>query len=108
MFDLPVDHMYTASLNKDGHVERWNPMHSIIEAVSVQRPDHFCATQDIVPDLIKIDVESHESAVLRGMGDLLKHHQPTLICEVWAKLKRATSTTFSLATRSPIRCHFGV
>jgi len=83
MFDLPVEHMYTASLNKDVHLERGNPMHSITETVSVQRLDHFCATHDVVPDLIKIDVESHEPAVLRGMGDLLKRHQPTLICEVW-------------------------
>lgn len=83
MFDLPVEHMYTASLNKDVHLERGNAMHSVTETVSVQRLDSFCSSQNVVPDLIKIDVESHEPAVLRGMGDLLKCHQPTLICEIW-------------------------
>lgn len=83
MFDLPVEHMYTASLNKNVHLDRGNPMHSVTETVSVQRLDNFCATLNVVPDLIKIDVESHEPAVLRGMGDLLKRHQPTLVCEVW-------------------------
>ncbi len=68
MFDLPVEHMYTAFLNKDVHLERGNSMHSITEAVSVQRLDHFCATHYVVPDIIKIDVESHEPAVLRGMA----------------------------------------
>ena len=83
MFDLPVEHMYTASLNTDVHLERGNAMKSITEKVSVQRMDHFCAINNVVPDLIKIDVESHEPAVLRGMGDVLKRHQPTLICEIW-------------------------
>jgi FkbM family methyltransferase len=83
MFDLPVEHMYTASLNTDVHLERGNSMKSIKEKVSVQRMDHFCAIHNVVPDLIKIDVESHEPAVLRGMGDVLKRHQPTLICEIW-------------------------
>jgi len=83
MFDLPVEHMYTASLDKDIHMERGNPLKSITETVSVQRLDHFCANHDIVPDLIKMDVESHEPAVLRGMGGVLKYHQPTLICEIW-------------------------
>ncbi len=83
MFDLPVEHMYTASLNKDIHLERGNMMKSILEAVVVQRIDHFCAVHDVIPDLVKIDVESHEPAVLRGMGDLLRLYQPTLICEIW-------------------------
>lgn len=83
MFDLPVEHMYTASLNKDIHAARGNPMASVTESVKVQRLDTFCETHALIPDLIKIDVESHEPAVLRGMGDLLKKYQPTIICEIW-------------------------
>jgi len=83
MFDLPVEHIYTASLNTDVHLERGNSMKSITEKVSVQRLDNFCTINNVVPDLIKIDVESHEPAVLRGMGDVLKRYQPTLICEIW-------------------------
>ena len=83
MFDLPVEHMYTASLNKNIHLERGNPVHAVTESVKVQRLDNFCNTFGIIPDLIKIDVESHEPAVLRGFGDLLVRHQPTIICEIW-------------------------
>jgi FkbM family methyltransferase len=83
MFDLPVEHMYTASLNKDIHLERGNKMLSVTEIVKVQRLETFCASHAVIPDLIKIDVESHEPSVLRGMGDLLKRHQPIFICEIW-------------------------
>lgn len=83
MYDLPVEHMYTATLNHDSHLERGNPTQSIVEKVSVQRLGDFCAEKNIVPDLIKIDVESHEPAVLRGMADILLEHQPILICEIW-------------------------
>ena len=58
-------------------------MTSVTETVSVQRLETFCASHAVVPDLIKIDVESHEPAVLRGMGHLLKEYQPTIICEIW-------------------------
>lgn len=84
MFDLPVEHMYTASLNKDVHAERGNPMVACTESVSVQRLDDFlsaCNCQRL--DLIKIDVESHEPAVLRGLGDWLPRFHPSLIVEVW-------------------------
>ena len=83
MYDLPVEHMYTASLNKDIHLERGNKMLSVTEVVKVQRLDTFCTAHAVIPDLIKIDVESHEPSVLRGMGDLLRRHQPILICEIW-------------------------
>jgi FkbM family methyltransferase len=34
------------------------------------------------PDLVKIDVEGHEAAVLRGMGTLLRERRPVLLVEV--------------------------
>jgi FkbM family methyltransferase len=34
-----------------------------------------------VPDLVKIDVEGHDVAVLRGMGDLLKERRPIIWLE---------------------------
>ena len=84
MFDLPVEHMYTASLNKDIHAERGNPMHAITEQVKVKRLDHFLNSQNCEGlDLIKIDVESHEPAVLRGLGDWLPRYHPSLIVEIW-------------------------
>ena len=35
------------------------------------------------PDLIKIDVEGHEAAVLRGAAGLLARHQPLIVMESW-------------------------
>jgi FkbM family methyltransferase len=35
-----------------------------------------------VPSVVKIDVEGHEVAVLRGMRDTLAAHQPVIICEL--------------------------
>ncbi|MDG1107315.1 MAG: FkbM family methyltransferase [Burkholderiaceae bacterium] len=84
MFDLPVEHMYTASLNKDIHAERGNPMPAYTEQVTVQRLDHFLNSHHCERlDLIKIDVESHEPAVLRGLGDWLCRFHPSLIVEIW-------------------------
>ncbi|WP_192918656.1 FkbM family methyltransferase [Salinigranum salinum] len=34
------------------------------------------------PDVVKIDVEGHERAVLEGMGRLLESHQPAIFCEI--------------------------
>jgi FkbM family methyltransferase len=84
MFDLPVEHMYTASLNRNIHAERGQPMQSVQEAVAVLRLDDFMTQRKIQGlDLIKIDVESHEPAVLLGMGDCLRTFHPTLIIEIW-------------------------
>lgn len=84
MFDLPVEHMYTASLNKDIHAERGNPIHACTEQVKVKRLDHFLNSHNCEGlDLIKIDVESHEPAVLRGLGDWLPRFHPSLIVEIW-------------------------
>jgi FkbM family methyltransferase len=84
MFDLPVEHMYTASLNKDIHKERGNPIPACTENVKVQRLDHFLNSQNYKNlDLIKIDVESHEPSVLRGLGQLLQRYHPSMIVEIW-------------------------
>jgi hypothetical protein len=84
MFDLPVEHMYTASLNKDIHKERGNPTPACTENVKVQRLDHFLNSQNYKNlDLIKIDVESHEPSVLRGLGQLLQRYHPSIIVEIW-------------------------
>jgi FkbM family methyltransferase len=50
--------------------------------VPTARLDELMAERGLPPpDLLKIDVEGHEPAVLRGMGDLLQE-RPTLLLEV--------------------------
>ncbi|MGH9200478.1 MAG: FkbM family methyltransferase, partial [Vicinamibacterales bacterium] len=42
-------------------------------------------------DLVKIDTESTEPDVLRGMGEILARHRPTIVCEVLAHRGAETS-----------------
>jgi FkbM family methyltransferase len=44
--------------------------------------DDFCASREIIPCLVKIDVEGGELEVLRGASHLLAQHKPTLIVEI--------------------------
>lgn len=83
MHDLPVEHMYTASLNNI-HKGRGQTMQGITEAVPVMRFDDFLERHAIGGlDLVKIDVESHEPSVLRGFGSLIDRYHPTLLVEIW-------------------------
>jgi FkbM family methyltransferase len=53
-------------------------------AVPCVRLDGFCEERGLEPDLIKIDVEGAEAAVLRGAASLLRDNPPRhIICEVW-------------------------
>jgi FkbM family methyltransferase len=45
--------------------------------------DDIVAERGLVPDLVKIDTEGAELAVLRGAVDLLRTAQPTLVFEAW-------------------------
>jgi FkbM family methyltransferase len=45
--------------------------------------DRFVSERAIVPDLIKIDTEGSELAVLRGARGLLAHHRPLVVFESW-------------------------
>ncbi len=84
MFDLPVLHMYTASLNKDIHLERGNKLPACERETEVTRLDEYLEQNNCLRvDLIKIDVESHEPYVLRGFGELLQRHKPSIIVEIW-------------------------
>jgi FkbM family methyltransferase len=45
--------------------------------------DDVVADRGVVPDLVKIDTEGSELAVLRGAAQLLRSAQPTLVFEAW-------------------------
>ncbi|MFT7616119.1 MAG: FkbM family methyltransferase [Candidatus Woesearchaeota archaeon] len=44
--------------------------------------DTFCSAKNIIPSLIKIDVEGAEFGVLRGAEKLIKKHKPIIVLSV--------------------------
>jgi FkbM family methyltransferase len=58
--------------------------------VPILRIDRFCAERRLAPDLMKIDVEGTEDAVLRGSAGLLTDGLPRyVVCEVWPQTREA-------------------
>ncbi|MEM8748635.1 MAG: FkbM family methyltransferase, partial [Actinomycetota bacterium] len=58
-----------------------------IEIEMITLDDHVAATGS-VPDIVKLDVETFEAAVLRGATDLIDRHRPILVVEVLKRRKR--------------------
>jgi FkbM family methyltransferase len=52
------------------------------ETIQVIRGDEYVSQTGTIPDLIKIDVEGAEQAVLKGLDQTLKEHSPILVVEV--------------------------
>ncbi len=50
--------------------------------VKVFKADDYCYSNSVFPDLISIDVESHEPQVLEGMKQIIEIHKPTILIEV--------------------------
>jgi len=47
--------------------------------------DEYVTSSGVIPELVKIDVEGHEGAVLRGAEMLLCEYRPTLVVETTQK-----------------------
>lgn len=57
--------------------------------------DAFCAAQNFEPNLIKIDAEGAELAILQGMRDVMSTYKPALIVEVWDNREAMLELLFS-------------
>ncbi|MBT5263687.1 MAG: FkbM family methyltransferase [Rhodospirillaceae bacterium] len=68
----------TASLHAD-----YNPVNNIMKSrVRMARCDDIAREQSLpLPEIVKIDVEGHEKAVLAGMTDLLSTAAPVMLLE---------------------------
>jgi len=81
MLDTGEEHELSATMDEAGAVLAGNPHKEV--SVPVAKLDTLVSAGTIrPPDLIKIDVEGHEAAVLRGMMNQLEGKQPTLLIEV--------------------------
>lgn len=75
-----LDHIYSVTVNKN-----LSPANVPVHEVEIQTKKMSTLIEDEkieFIDLIKIDVETHEPEMLRGMGDYLRKWKPTLIIEI--------------------------
>lgn len=81
LYDQPhQEHVYSVSAEQD-----WNPKNSNLIPIEL---DSFTVA-DILKnidrdhvDLLKIDVETHEPAVLRGFADIIRKDRPSMLIEI--------------------------
>jgi FkbM family methyltransferase len=75
-----VEEEQTATLERDSWQARDANRKSF--DVSTVRLDDFCRSHEWWPDVVKIDVEGHEFAVLLGCEELMSKHRSAIVCEV--------------------------
>jgi FkbM family methyltransferase len=75
-----VEEEQTASVDPSS----WQAHHPSSTRAKAQliRFDDYCESNNWWPDVVKIDVEGHEIAVLEGAQKLLDEHRPAIVCEV--------------------------
>jgi FkbM family methyltransferase len=59
-----------------------NETDSIFFEIETDTLDNFVFHQNIIPNIIKIDVEGHELAVIKGAQKTIENHHPNLIIEI--------------------------
>jgi FkbM family methyltransferase len=78
---LHIGHDDTVSSLRSEHVARYGGAVSTIDVPGVSL-DSLLDERRLSPDLLKIDVEGHERAVLAGATKTLAAHRPTVFIEV--------------------------
>jgi FkbM family methyltransferase len=80
IYDLPTEHVYSVTVN-----ENTNPpdRHVIPTEIAVTSLDAYCKQINLQQiDLLKIDVETHEPAVLEGGIEMIRRCLPAMIIEI--------------------------
>ncbi len=63
------------------HTEKLEPVtKQCVRAITL---DEYCRSENLIPKVIKIDVEGHEINVIRGAVDIIRHHRPHMVVEIW-------------------------
>lgn len=80
IYDLPTDHVYSVTINENTNPPDRKVIPTQIEVITL---DDYCEQVKLEQiDLLKIDVETHEPAVLRGALRVLRINRPTMIIEI--------------------------
>lgn len=75
--------MFTENADYNVPVEIVNgiPENAILKEIQIDTLDNFISTENITPELIKIDVEGYEVPILRKSSELIKEYKPILFIE---------------------------
>jgi len=80
IYDLPTDHVYSVTINENTNPPDRTVIPTQIEVTTL---DDYCEQAKLKQiDLLKIDVETHEPAVLRGALKMLRNNRPAMIIEI--------------------------
>lgn len=80
IYDTPTEHIYSVTVNENTLPENAEVIPTEIKII---RLDTFIEQMNIERvDLIKLDVETHETEVLEGFGEYLDKFKPTLLIEI--------------------------
>lgn len=93
--NLPIRVERCAISDEDGvaslYISPWETSNSLVAGFrpakgTVQVPsltlDSYCSQRGVLPSVIKIDVESYESHVIRGAMGVLRQARPPVVCEI--------------------------
>jgi FkbM family methyltransferase len=80
LYDRPIGYSYTASLVLDAERRPTNIVGQTVQTTSLD--DHLSQNGVSDVDLVKMDVEGHELAALRGFADYLGRCRPSILIEI--------------------------
>lgn len=55
---------------------------AVISEINITSIDDYASAHNLIPNVIKIDIEGHEFAALKGAQKTFGTHKPSVICEV--------------------------
>lgn len=79
VYDSNTEHTYSVTVDKNLNA---SDVQVFEQEIEIARLDTLWQEQGSKIDLIKLDVESHESEVLEGMGEILRDSKPDILIEI--------------------------
>ncbi len=80
IFDTPTEHVYSVTVGKNLNTSDTSVIPTTIKTIRLDTLIEKLKIPKV--DLIKIDVETHEAEVLKGLGKYLEKFKPTMLVEI--------------------------